>query len=75
MIRKRVFLTHNLEFVVIYQIFVFSITFFLMSHKTFSRPQKYPVIYVVANPVAVRGLQDSKISEEHLQSSNESTNK
>ena len=33
-------------------------------------PQPYPVIYVVANPV--RGLLDRKISEEHLQSSNES---
>ena len=31
----------------------------------------YPVIYVVANPV-VRGLLDMEISEEHLQSSNES---
>ena len=30
----------------------------------------YPVIYAVANPV--RGMLDRKISEEHLQSSNES---
>ena len=36
-------------------------------------PQPYPVIYVVANPV--RGLLDRKRSEEHLQSSNESTKK
>ena len=35
------------------------------------RPQPYPVIYVVANPV--RGLLDRKRSEEYLlQSSNES---
>ena len=34
-------------------------------------PQTYPVIYVVANPV--RGLLDRKRSEEHLQSSDEST--
>ena len=33
-------------------------------------PLLYPVIYVVVNPV--RGLLHRKISEEHLQSSNES---
>ena len=34
-----------------------------------------PVLYVVANPVVVRGMLDRKISEEHLQSSNASIKK
>ena len=40
-----------------------------LNHKPIG-PQPYPVIYTVSNPV--RGLLDSKLSEEHLQSSNES---
>ena len=35
----------------------------------------YPVIYVVANPVVVRGLLDRKKIKGHLQSYNESMKK
>ena len=34
-----------------------------------------PVLYVVANPVVVRGMLDRNISEEHLQSFNASIKK